>query len=71
MKVSIPRDWFTPNATRLKPGVHDVPDEWRGKLPNGAKIMGGGEKSPPLSIPPVDQDSEPVKRRGRPPKQEA
>lgn len=26
---------------------------------------------PPLSIPPDDQDSEPMKRRGRPPKQEA
>lgn len=64
MKVTILRDWFAPNAVLMKPGRHDVPDEWRGLLPVGSTID-GGEKSPPSS-----PDGEPAKRRGRPHKAE-
>lgn len=35
MKVKITRSWFTPDGRLLKPGVHEVPDDWN--MPKGVE----------------------------------
>ena len=39
MKVKLKVMWFTPGGFRLRPGVHDVPDAWKEKLPKGVEIL--------------------------------
>ena len=43
MKVLFKRNWLTPNHYRIrvrgKAEVHDVPEEWKDKLPPTAKIV--------------------------------
>ncbi len=42
MRIKLKFPWFTPGgktATLLAAGEHEVPDEWRDKLPKHAKVL--------------------------------
>jgi len=46
MRVKLARMWFTPDAQRLKKGIHEIDDSLLGKLPPGAKVL-EEPKAPP------------------------
>ncbi len=40
MKVKLRQVWFSPEGGRLRPHkVHEIPDEWRNKLPRTAEVV--------------------------------
>lgn len=52
MKIRLKRTWFGPGGYRLRKDiVHEVPNEWKPQLPEGAVIV---DETPP---------AEPVKKK--------